>query len=59
MVVLQFLCGGHIPDVRVARVVLPDGSALNAVPGYGWTVETCFLGPGYQLEESPVQNQLT
>jgi hypothetical protein len=54
---LQFSCHGAVPVVRMARVVLPDGTTLYAKSGDNpWTVQACSPGAGPSiLSEGPVQ----
>jgi len=60
LIPLQFSCEGPVPDVRVVRVVLSDGTYLYAKPGDNpWTVESCVQGASglSTLMEGPVQPQ--
>jgi hypothetical protein len=62
LIPLQFSCEGPVPDVRMARVVLSDGTYLYAQPGGDpWTVESCVQGVSGRstLLEGPVQPQPT
>jgi hypothetical protein len=59
---LQFSCKGPIPDVRIVRLVLSDGTHLYAKPANEpWTVESCVQGVTgiATLLEGPVQSQPT
>jgi hypothetical protein len=57
----QFSCQGAVPVVRRVRVVLPDGTTLNARSGGSpWTVEACSPDSGPSvLSEGPIQAQPT
>jgi hypothetical protein len=58
---LQFSWQGPVPDVRMVRVVLSDGSSLYAKSGGNpWAVESCVQHSGPSiLSEGPIQTLST